>query len=441
LSITQSTSVTLDTFTEANSNVTASIDESNGIITFSGTSAASDTPAFTINGTNVALTARATTDGYALTPVGTAAYFKAQIEQTVGMENINVRDHGDGSLTITQSEEVKIEAAEVALTTAPTIALTYDDTNAITVSGAFVAGQTLSFDLFGETVSFTTSADDGFENTLAGVATQMAAAVNNAGISGITASKTSGANSITLVADVVSGNAVVNSGTEFISTTIGDTSSSSIAISNTDVAVGSATSASYADGDAYTFEVAGHELSLIIDTSDGYTDDHAGVAQQMADLVLGLGLEGIGVSTDTSTTAQIDITRALNGTANSGSTVVTNITSLAEDELGDPSFSGSIDVSTSAASSDAITRIDNALQTLNAQRANLGAISNRFDSTVSNLTNISANLEAGRGRIEDADFASETTNLAKTQILQQASTAMLAQANASKQNVLSLLQG
>jgi flagellin len=57
------------------------------------------------------------------------------------------------------------------------------------------------------------------------------------------------------------------------------------------------------------------------------------------------------------------------------------------------------------------------------------------------LTNISSNLQAGRGRIEDADFAAETTSLAKSQILQQASTAMLAQANASKQNVLSLLQG
>jgi flagellin len=442
LSITQSTAVTLDTFTEAAASVaTATIDEENGIITFGGTIAAANTPAFNINGTNVILTARTTTDGYGVNAAGTAAYFKAQIEQTVGMENINVRDHGDGSLTITQSEEVKIEGAEVTLTTGPTIDLTYDDTNAITVSGAFVAGQSLSFDLFGETVSFTTSSDDGFEDTLAGVASQMAAAVNNAGISGITASKTSGANSITLVSDVVSGNAVVNSGSDFIATTIGDAATSSVAISATDVAVGSATAAAYANGDAYTFEVAGHELSLIIDTSDGYTDDKAGVAQQMEDLVLGLGLEGVTVATATGTTAQINITRALTGTANAGSTVVTNITSLAEDEIGDPSFSGSIDVSTSAASSDAITRIDNALQSLNAQRANLGAISNRFDSTVSNLTNISSNLQAGRGRIEDADFAAETTSLAKSQILQQASTAMLAQANASKQNVLSLLQG
>ena len=89
----------------------------------------------------------------------------------------------------------------------------------------------------------------------------------------------------------------------------------------------------------------------------------------------------------------------------------------------------------------AIATIDAAIVTVNAQRASLGAISNRLDSTVNNLTSISSNLQAGRGRIEDADFAAETTSLAKSQILQQASTAMLAQANASKQNVLSLLQG
>jgi flagellin len=88
-----------------------------------------------------------------------------------------------------------------------------------------------------------------------------------------------------------------------------------------------------------------------------------------------------------------------------------------------------------------ITTLDGVMENLNQQRAELGSYSNRLDSTVSNLTNISANLESGRGRIEDADFAAETTSLAKSQILQQASTAMLAQANASKQNVLSLLQG
>jgi flagellin len=101
----------------------------------------------------------------------------------------------------------------------------------------------------------------------------------------------------------------------------------------------------------------------------------------------------------------------------------------------------SLSIDSSANALTAINAIDAALVTVNTQRAQLGSYSNRLDSTVSNLTNITNNLAAGKGRIEDADFAAETANLAKTQILQQASTAMLAQANASKQNVLSLLQG
>jgi flagellin len=101
-----------------------------------------------------------------------------------------------------------------------------------------------------------------------------------------------------------------------------------------------------------------------------------------------------------------------------------------------------VDLSTSGTSrTSAVATIDLAIKTVNDQRSELGAVSNRLNHTVNNLTNISSNLSAAKGGIEDADFALETTNLAKNQILQQASTAMLAQANASKQNVLSLLQG
>ena len=78
-----------------------------------------------------------------------------------------------------------------------------------------------------------------------------------------------------------------------------------------------------------------------------------------------------------------------------------------------------------------IKAIDTAIKTVNTQRSPPGAISNRLGQTVNNLTNISANLSAAKGVIEDADFANDTSNLAKNQILQQASTAMLAQANAS----------
>ena len=129
------------------------------------------------------------------------------------------------------------------------------------------------------------------------------------------------------------------------------------------------------------------------------------------------------------------------GTSSADSISIT-INKIASGSLGADSVNISAAVVTAASSaSTAITVLDSAIASVNKQRAQLGSVSNRLDSTVANLTNISANLNAGRGRIQDADFAAETTNLAKSQILQQASTAMLAQANASKQNVLSLLQG
>ncbi len=86
-----------------------------------------------------------------------------------------------------------------------------------------------------------------------------------------------------------------------------------------------------------------------------------------------------------------------------------------------------------------INRIDDALGKISDGRANLGAIQNRLGSTISNLQNVSQNISAANSRIRDADFAMETSALSKSQILQQAGTAMLSQANASTQNVLSLL--
>ena len=101
----------------------------------------------------------------------------------------------------------------------------------------------------------------------------------------------------------------------------------------------------------------------------------------------------------------------------------------------------SISVSTSANANSAITAIDGALNKISDARAALGAISNRLDHTIDNLSNVRVNTQASQSRIQDADFAAETSNLTKAQILSQAATAMLAQANASKQSVLSLLQG
>jgi flagellin len=100
-----------------------------------------------------------------------------------------------------------------------------------------------------------------------------------------------------------------------------------------------------------------------------------------------------------------------------------------------------IDVSTEAGARSAISVLDGALEAVNETRSELGATSNRLEYTINNLNSMVTNAGASKSRIEDADFAVETSNLTKAQILSQAATAMLAQANASKQSVLSLLQG
>ncbi len=95
---------------------------------------------------------------------------------------------------------------------------------------------------------------------------------------------------------------------------------------------------------------------------------------------------------------------------------------------------------TGAGAQEAIQIIDGAIKQIDSQRADLGAVQNRFDNTIANLQNIGENASAARGRIQDTDFAAETANLSKNQILQQAGTAILAQAKQLPQAVLSLLQ-
>jgi flagellin len=99
-----------------------------------------------------------------------------------------------------------------------------------------------------------------------------------------------------------------------------------------------------------------------------------------------------------------------------------------------------IDITSTAGATQALTAIDSAINTVSAAQAKSGAINNRLDSIINNLTEGSKNMQASRSRILDTDYATETTNLAKQQIIQQAATAMLAQANQSSQSILSLLK-
>ncbi|WP_031317974.1 flagellin [Blastomonas sp. UPD001] len=99
-----------------------------------------------------------------------------------------------------------------------------------------------------------------------------------------------------------------------------------------------------------------------------------------------------------------------------------------------------ITIATDVGAAAALTSLDTALNTITTAQANLGASQNRLQATVSSLVNRSTNLSEARSRIQDANFSEESTNLAKSQILSQASTAMLAQANQSQQGVLSLIR-
>jgi flagellin len=151
----------------------------------------------------------------------------------------------------------------------------------------------------------------------------------------------------------------------------------------------------------------------------------------------------------TMSSVQFNSTSLLNATAafdfqigaNSGQTM-----SIASSDIsitagvGGMSGASALNTTTTSANASAIDAIDTAISAINSSRATLGAIQNRFNYTVSFLQSASENQQAARGRIMDADFAQETSHLSRAQILQQAGTAMVAQANQLPQGVLALLR-
>ena len=125
-------------------------------------------------------------------------------------------------------------------------------------------------------------------------------------------------------------------------------------------------------------------------------------------------------------------------TANDAATLLAGVATTTV--AADTDFLTAVSVETAGDANETIMRVDSALTSVSSLRSTLGAIQNRFESTITNLTTAAENLTASRSRIQDADFAQETAALTRAQILQQAGTAILAQANAVPQNVLSLLR-
>jgi len=241
-----------------------------------------------------------------------------------------------------------------------------------------------------------------------------------------------------------------------------------VSIAASGAAVESSVELSFSGADAYSFQISDGTSTSIVRATDvlvaGVTggasatlvDDSSDVAAMKSEIQTALNQANMSHITVSETGGKITLTNELGGALNitnfksvdTGTMSVATVAGqgvgkiLNDDGVAGASASIAEQYLTTVESAKlAIDAIDRAIENVNAERSNLGAVVNRLDHTVNNLTNIVVNTEASRGRIEDADFATESTALSKAQILQQASTAMLAQANASKQGVLSLLQG
>jgi len=189
-----------------------------------------------------------------------------------------------------------------------------------------------------------------------------------------------------------------------------------------------------ADGDATPLELAAGDLTINGQGIAGSFKD----AQSLVAAINGAGISGVSAYYDADTKSvhlnsqaalTVDGTKAAEmGFANVGTAIEVG-SNLAESN-----------VKTVADANDTISRIDSALATISSMRSDLGAVQNRFTSTIANLQTISQNLSASRSQIQDADFAAETANMSSANILQQAGVSVLAQANATTQSVLKLLQ-
>ncbi|WP_297792019.1 flagellin [uncultured Marinobacter sp.] len=188
---------------------------------------------------------------------------------------------------------------------------------------------------------------------------------------------------------------------------------------------------------------AGDTLDVTVGT-DPQTITFTGEEASISDVVETINSQlenAVAVATDDGTGIEIKSPEELSGIALTTAAASPALTAGAEAAAPVDESLESVSIDTVNGANDAILRVDSALTTINSIRSELGAIQNRFESTIANLSTTSENLSASNSRIRDADFAAESAELARTQVLQQAGLSVLAQANARPQQVLQLLQG
>jgi flagellin len=225
----------------------------------------------------------------------------------------------------------------------------------------------------------------------------------------------------------------------FTAATAGAAGDADVAVAGTDAATvgGSATTAG-ADavaGTAAPLTLAAADLTIQV--GSGTAVDLAGTYDTAEDLAEAINASVSGVNASIDDSGQLVLSGSEDFTIGGAEATTLGLTAGAVAASGDLTAVNVLDV---ASANDAIMRIDASLTSVSTLRSTLGAIQNRFDSTINSLQAVSENLAASRSRIQDTDFAAETAALTRAQILQQAGTAMVAQANSVPQNVLSLLR-
>jgi flagellin len=266
--------------------------------------------------------------------------------------------------------------------------------------------------------------------TIANDAKVLAAAINGSGITGLTAT----ANATTVAA----GTSATNATAAGTSTVTVNGLAINVAVSNTNLATNRANTVAALNAQSSVTGVVAQDTGsgVSLSAADGRNITiafAAGSATAATEADLGLaaaattgGTVNMTYSAPSGTTGNMTFTGAFNPGAQAIAATGTSV--------------AAVDVSTQGGANAALASLDAALSTINTGRASLGAIQNRFSSTISSLQNTAENLTASRSRIQDADFASETSNLSRSQVLQQAATAMVAQANQLPQQVLQLLR-
>lgn len=208
------------------------------------------------------------------------------------------------------------------------------------------------------------------------------------------------------------------------------------AVRNANDGISLAQTAEGAMGEISNILVRMRELAVQSANGTAAASDRAAIDAEADALVAQIG--DITSRTDFNGTVLIDAAKTISiqTGVESGETVDIDLVAMTAAGLG----IGAVDLSTAAGAGTALNLLDTAIDTVATQRAEIGAVQNRLDATVNNLTSTATNLTESKSRIQDADFSAESTKLASAQILSQASTAMLAQANQSQQGVLNLLR-